>query len=48
MEKITIDSKPFPYRAIAHGPAVKYLSGVERRFWIPEGVAPSGCPISSG
>jgi len=26
MEKITIDSKPFPYRAIAHGPAVKYLS----------------------
>jgi monoamine oxidase len=42
MEKITIDGKPFPYRAIAHGPAVKYLSGVERRFWIPEGVAPSG------
>jgi monoamine oxidase len=42
MEKITIDGKPFPYRAIAHGPAVKYLSGVERRFWIPEGIAPSG------
>jgi len=42
MEKITIDGKPFPYRAIAHGPAVKYLSGVEHRFWIPEGVAPSG------
>lgn len=42
MEKIKVDGKPFPYRAIAHGPAVKYLSGVERRFWIPEGVAPSG------
>ena len=42
MEKITIDGKPFPYRAIAHGPAVKYLSAVERRFWIPEGLAPSG------
>ena len=42
MEKITIDGKPFPYRAIANGPAVKYLSAIERRFWIPEGVAPSG------
>ncbi|MEA2166368.1 MAG: monoamine oxidase [Thermoanaerobaculia bacterium] len=42
MEKIKVDGRPFPYRAIAHGPAVKYLSGVERRFWIPEGVAPSG------
>jgi monoamine oxidase len=42
MEKITIDGKPFPYRAIAHGPAVKYLSGVENRFWIPQGLAPSG------
>ena len=42
MEKITIDGRPFPLRPIAHGPAVKYLSGVERRFWIPEGLAPSG------
>lgn len=42
MEKITINGKPFPYRAIAHGPAVKYLSAVERRFWISEGIAPSG------
>jgi monoamine oxidase len=42
MEKITVDGKPFPYRTIAHGPAVKYLSAVERRFWIPDGVAPSG------
>jgi len=42
MEKVTIDGRPFPYRAIAHGPAVKYLSGVEHRFWIREGVAPSG------
>jgi monoamine oxidase len=42
METITVDGKPFPLRAIAHGPAVKYLSGVERRFWIPQGLAPSG------
>ena len=42
MEKITIDGKPFPYRAIAHGPAVKYLSAIAHRFWIPEGMAPSG------
>lgn len=42
MEKITIDGRPFPYRTIAHGPAVKYLSAVERRFWITEGLAPSG------
>jgi monoamine oxidase len=42
MEKLTIDGKPFPYRAVAHGPAVKYLSGVESRFWITEGIAPSG------
>jgi len=42
MEKITIDGKPFPFRPVAHGPAVKYLSGVERRFWIPQGLAPSG------
>jgi len=48
MEKITIDGKPFPYRAIAHGPAVKYLSAVERRFWIPEGVAPSGMSDNLG
>jgi monoamine oxidase len=48
MEKITIDGKPFPYRAIAHGPAVKYLSAVERRFWIPEGVAPSGMSDTLG
>jgi monoamine oxidase len=42
MEKLTIDGRPFPYRAVGHGPAVKYLSGVERRFWIAEGIAPSG------
>ena len=48
MEKITIDGKPFPYRAIAHGPAVKYLSAVERRFWISEGVAPSGMSDNLG
>jgi monoamine oxidase len=42
MEKLTIDGKRFPYRAVGHGPAVKYLSGVERRFWIAEGIAPSG------
>jgi monoamine oxidase len=42
MEKLTIDGKPFPYRAIGHGPAIKYLSGTERRFWIGEGLAPSG------
>jgi monoamine oxidase len=48
MEKITIDGKPFPYRPIAHGPAVKYLSGVERRFWIPEGLAPSGMSDQMG
>jgi len=42
MEKITIDGKPFPYRAIAHGPAVKYLSAIEHRFWISEDLAPSG------
>ena len=48
MEKLTIDGKPFPYRAIAHGPAVKYLSAVERRFWIPEGVAPSGMSDNLG
>ena len=47
MEKITIDGKPFPYRAIAHGPAVKYLSAIERRFWISEGVAPSGMSDTS-
>lgn len=48
MEKITIDGKPFPYRAIAHGPAVKYLSAIERRFWIPEGIAPSGMSENLG
>jgi monoamine oxidase len=42
MEKLTIDGKRFPYRAVGHGPAVKYLSGVERRSWIAEGIAPSG------
>ena len=42
MEKLTINGKPFPYRAVGHGPAVKYLSGTERRFWIGEGLAPSG------
>jgi len=42
MEKLTIDKTAFPYRAVGHGPAVKYLSAVERRFWIPEGLAPSG------
>ena len=42
MEKLTIDGKPFPLRAVGHGPAVKYLSGVERRFWVAEGIAPSG------
>ncbi len=42
MEKLTIDGKRFPYRAVHHGPAVKYLSGVERRFWIAQGIAPSG------
>lgn len=42
MEKLTVDGKPFPYRAIHHGPAVKYLSGVEHRFWIEQGIAPSG------
>jgi monoamine oxidase len=42
MEKITIDGRRFPYRAIAHGPAVKYLSAIEHRFWIAEGIAPSG------
>jgi monoamine oxidase len=41
METLTIDRKPFPYRAIGHGPAVKYLSGLEQRFWITEGLAPS-------
>ena len=42
MVKLTIDGKPFPYRAAGHGPAVKDLSGTERRFWIAEGLAPSG------
>jgi monoamine oxidase len=42
MEKLTIDGKRFPYRAVGYGPAIKYLSGVERRFWIAEGIAPSG------
>lgn len=41
MEKLTIDRTAFPYRAIGHGPAVKYLSALERRFWIAEGLAPS-------
>ncbi|MEA2338220.1 MAG: monoamine oxidase, partial [Thermoanaerobaculia bacterium] len=48
MEKITIDHKPFPYRAIAHGPAVKYLSAIEHRFWIAEGLAPSGTSDNLG
>ena len=48
MEKLTIDGKPFPYRAIGHGPAIKYLSGVERRFWITEGIAPSGASDQLG
>lgn len=41
MEKLTVDGAGFPLRAVGHGPAVKYLSGVERRFWIGEGLAPS-------
>jgi monoamine oxidase len=42
MEKLTIDGAAFPLRAAGHGPAVKYLSGVEQRFWITEGLAPTG------
>jgi len=42
MEALTIDGVRFPYGAVGHGPAVKYLSGVERRFWIADGIAPSG------
>ena len=48
MEKITVDGKPFPYRAIAHGPAVKYLSAIEHRFWITEDLAPSGMSDNLG
>ena len=42
MEKITIDGAPFPLKTIAHGPAVKYLSGIQERFWLNEELAPSG------
>src|SRR5205823_12230585 len=41
MEKLTIDGTAFPYRAIGHGPAIKYFSSFERRFWIKDGLAPS-------
>ena len=48
MEKLKVDGAAFPLRAVGHGPAVKYLSAVERRFWIKEGLAPSGMSETLG
>jgi len=45
---IAVDGKPFPYTAIQSGPAIKYLAAVENRFWIPDGLSPSGMSDSLG
>lgn len=46
--RIKVDRKAFPYEGINNGPAIKYLAPVEKRFWIPELLSPSGMSDTLG
>jgi monoamine oxidase len=39
---IKVDGRPFPFLSVKHGPAIKYLAPIGKRFWIPQSLAPDG------
>jgi monoamine oxidase len=39
---ISVDKAGFPFKAIASGPATKYLAPIATRFWITQGLSPRG------
>nr|MDQ6944231.1 FAD-dependent oxidoreductase [Candidatus Eremiobacteraeota bacterium] len=45
---ILVDGQPFPFAPVQTGPAIKYLSPVDKRFWIQDGLSPSALSDEPG
>ena len=45
---IRVDGQAFPFAPVNTGPAIKYLSPVDKRFWIQDGLSPSALSDEPG